>query len=227
MRVFGNTIATGVHLAHKDLHGAITSLSLLERVLEPPLHTVRYHQSQWQPILLSLRALHYLLLPRVDSDSPGFRCFRGRDSDSRYGFCVFRPWELVWSDNFGELLELGGWRNWFSHKTNRKKSERVYKNIEGVCVRIEISFVLGAFELTFLSLLSGFHGGGVWVWGMSFWDLKFLNKTKKTFYAYCLAVSLSYLNCFVFTFFCCPLTFVVNLNFYPYIWNFRLLSLML
>lgn len=29
-------------------------------------------------------------------------------------------------------------------------------------MRIEISFVFGVFELTFLSLLSGFHGGGVW-----------------------------------------------------------------
>lgn len=129
MRVFGDTIATGVHLAHKDLHGAITSLSLLERVLEPPLHTVRYHQSQWQPILLSLRALHYLLPLRVDSDSPGFRCFRGRDSDSRYGFRASRPWELIWSDNFGELLELGGWRNWFSHKKQTEKRVREYIKI--------------------------------------------------------------------------------------------------
>ena len=35
-----NSIATKMHLTHQDLHVNIPSFGLLERVLEPPLHTI-------------------------------------------------------------------------------------------------------------------------------------------------------------------------------------------
>ena len=141
LRVSGDTIATVVHLAHKDLHTAIPGLGLFKRVLEPPLDAVGDHLPQRHPALtlLPLRALHQLLLLhslRFEPNSPRFSWFWGRDSDLRYGFCAFWRLESARWHNFCEFLEFDRWRKWFSHITSRERErERGWKrnvfNIEG------------------------------------------------------------------------------------------------
>lgn len=115
--VLRNSIAGAKHLANQDLHRRIPGFGLLERVLKPPLDTIRNHIGQRSPVLLLL--LHVLVLIRLGdySNGTGNRSFGRRSSDPR----LLGLWLGVFGgeDELSKLLKAS-WR-WkrFCHQTTK------------------------------------------------------------------------------------------------------------
>ncbi|GER50916.1 Ypt/Rab-GAP domain of gyp1p superfamily protein [Striga asiatica] len=86
--ISSDSISAVVHLAHKHLHARVAIPGLLERVLEPPLDTVRHHFRQRRPPQ-TLRTLRRLHRPRGQPHLMGLGsppCGFGRGWGSRFGY---------------------------------------------------------------------------------------------------------------------------------------------
>lgn len=62
--ISGYAITAIIHLGHQDLHVDISSLCFLQRVLKPPLHTVRHNLRQRQPRIATTHVIVVVVAAR-------------------------------------------------------------------------------------------------------------------------------------------------------------------